>query len=151
MQSCYFAAVDDETALRVREPGPLAREGLPVVEADGVIPLLSIPRLLALVSGTEAVLDLALVDHLWPRMPDDPGADTSWMAEPIVERLSPALCEDLAAIDLSRAAELAERWGPVVNRSPDDCEQLLRDLVALARTAREQGSPLYSRYALQQG
>ena len=49
-----------------------------VVEADGVIPLLSIPRLLALVSGTEAVLDLALVDHLWPRMPDDPGADTSW-------------------------------------------------------------------------
>lgn len=149
MESCYFAAVDDEAALRAREPGgPPAWDGTQVVEADGVITVLAIPRLLALATGTEVSLDLGVVDHLWPRMPEDPQADPSWMAEPIVERLSPGLCDQLAAIDLDRAAELAERWGPAIGWPPAECTELVRDLVTLARTAREQGRPVYSRYAL---
>ncbi len=149
MESCYFAAVDDDAALRARDPGgPRGWAGSQVVAADGVIPVLAIPRLLALASGSAATLDLAVVDHLWPRMPEDPQADLSWMAEPIVERLSPAVCDRLAAIDLSWAAELARAWGPVINWPAPECEQLVRDLVTLARSAREQSRPVYSRYAL---
>ncbi len=149
MQSCYFTAADDETAVGARAWGaPLGRDDLPVVEADGVIAVLAIPRLLALVADREPVVDLAVVDHLWPQMPADPQTDVSWMAEPIVERLAPALCDELAAIDLARAPDLAAHWAPAIHWPVADCERLVRDLVVLARSAREQGRPLYSRYAL---
>jgi putative intracellular protease/amidase len=149
MQSCYFTAVDDDAAVSARVWGtPPAAADQPVVEADGVITVLAIPRLLALAAGREPVVDLAVVDHLWPRMPADPQADLSWMAEPIVERLSPAVCEELAAVDLDRAPELAARWAPAIHWPVADCERLVRDLVSLARAAREQGRPVYSRYTL---
>ncbi len=149
MQSCYFAAADDDAAVGAREwDARLRVDDVPVVEADGVIAVLAIPRLLALAADREPVLDLAVVDHLWPQMPADPQADVSWMAEPIVERISPAVCEELAAVDLERAPELAARWAPVIHWPVGECERLVRDLVVLARTAREQGRPLYSRYTL---
>ena len=149
MQSCYFTAVDDRTALRARERGgPLGWDALEVVEARGVVTVLAIPRLLAVARGAEAPVDLGIVDHLWPQMPEDPQADLAWMAEPIVERLSTRLRDELAALDPTRAPELAPRWAPHIHWSVTECEQLVRDLVALARTARDQGRALYNWYEL---
>jgi hypothetical protein len=91
--------------------GPPAWDGTQVVEVDGVITVLAIRRLLALATGTEVPVDLGVVDHLWPRMPEDPQADPSWTAEPIVERLSPGLCDQLAAIDLATPARTARAQG----------------------------------------
>jgi hypothetical protein len=149
MESCYFTAVDDATALGSREHGgPLAGTTPGAVDARGVIPLLAMPQLLALARGDEPVLDLGLVSHLWPRMPADPHADRSWMAEPVLERLADRLRDDLAAIDAGRAAELAARWAPVIHWPVEECEALVRDLVALATRARDEGRPLYGWYRL---
>lgn len=149
MGSIYFLAGSDAQAVgfvgRVED----------LLAGDHVLAhdLITVPHLTALpdlADGAPVAVDLSVLTQLWPVMPQDPQADVSWMAEPVIERLADPLRDRIAAIQLERVPGLLEAWTEQVSGSVDEqsAGQLAADLIDLARRGRDRGLALYNWYEL---
>ena len=93
-------------------------------------------------------IDLSVTQQLWPLMPEDPEADVTWMAEPVIERIADSLRDRVAAIPPGQVAALAEAWSVEVNGAVDEgaSAQLAQDLILLAQRGRDGQLTLYNWY-----
>ena len=149
MSSIYFLAEDDDGALRF-----VGRDE-ELLKADHVLAhdMITVPHLTSLpdlAEGLPVTVDLSVITQIWPTMPEDPERDLSWMAEPVVERISDALRDRVAAIHSERVPELIEAWTAELGGVVSDgfSGQLAADLIQLAQRGCDRRLGLYNWYEL---
>lgn len=147
MGSIFYLASGDAEALR------LGGSDEALLTADHVVghDMITLPHLTSLpdlAEGLPVAVDLSVVTQVWPVMPDDPESDLSWMAEPIIERISDSLRDRVAAIVPARVPALLDRWDAELNGSVGEGEsgRVALDLILLARRGRDGHLSLYNRY-----
>ena len=104
MSSIYFLADGDAEAVR------FVGHFEDLLRADHVLAhdMITVPHLTSLpdlAEGLPVTVDLSVITQIWPNMPEDPEGDLSWMAEPVVERISDPLRDRVAAIHTEQVPE----------------------------------------------
>ena len=150
----YFRAASAEVASQAVEQDR--------VEATGVEPSRALGRLVALIGEVPWTFDTVRFELLWPRKRKRDAAvwlvaeglvEDYWLksSEPALQELGASVRDVLADVDDSRLPELAVRWASGAELSqyndstPASILDLLVQLVALARRARDGGDLLYCR------
>ena len=147
VSSIYFLADGDAEAVRfVGHFEDLLRADH--VRAHDMITVPHLTSLPDLAEGVPVTVDLSVITQIWPNMPEDPEGDLSWMAEPVVERISDPLRDRVAAIHPERVPELIEAWTAALSGSVSDglSGQLAADLIQLAQRGCERRLGLYNWY-----
>jgi hypothetical protein len=155
----YFRAPDAKTAARAMQlpAGPLLPEpAFDGVEAKGIDPAVALGKLVALIRGVPWDVDLVRLVLVWPPPETQPASeeeydalpeDSPWKGGPMLEELNRDVCDTLATVDDARLAALAAQWAQIEEfhntMSADDALSLIKDLVGLARRARDAGDRLY--------
>ncbi len=157
--SDYFRARDAKSAARAMElpGGPL----LPVpafdgVECKGIDPCVVLGQLVAFIRGVPWDAGLVRSVLVWPPPEIKPATKeqyntlpegSPWKEGPWLEELDREVCDTLAAVDDARLPALAAQWVRIEEfhntKSTDFLLSLIRDLVGLARRARDAGDRLY--------
>ncbi|WP_207556112.1 hypothetical protein [Intrasporangium flavum] len=149
----YFRAADDETARAThgRVGGPLhaADGGNPPFDGVATKGIFHSPHLEQLVTLAQGAPFSSRPKStlLWPPPDTPPPVDETslWLTDPSVDRLDTRIRDGLADIDAARAPALADGWVPELGAgfTVPDVTQVVIDLGALARRAREAGQALY--------
>lgn len=149
VSSIYYLAPGDSEALRF--VGRVEE----LLEVDHVVAhdMITVPHLSSLpdlAEGLPVAVDLSVATQIWPVMPLDPESDLSWMAEPVVERISDSLRDRVAAIRADRVPSFLDRWDAELNGAVGDgmSAQVAVDLILLAQRGRDRQLRLYNWYEL---
>ncbi|MBP0453034.1 hypothetical protein J5Y04_26325 [Kitasatospora sp. RG8] len=153
----YFRAADAASVVRAVEQAdggspltarPPAFDG---VETKRVDPGVILAQLIAAIREVPWQVDLVEETYVWPTSPP-PGPDgvenedDPWMTGPWVSQLPPQVRDTLAGAHDSRLPAIAARWvqaEELHGALADHMEPVARDLVLLARRARDAGEQLY--------
>jgi hypothetical protein len=148
----YFRAADDDAAraTHVLAGGPMAADpgqsaAFDGVETKGVFPDPHLEQLVALATGTPYERGPRTSEGLWPP-PETPAPvdETSlWLTDPSVDRLATRIREALADVTTDDIEALAERWAGDIGHPVAAAAEVIAQLTALARRAREAGQQLY--------
>ena len=145
--SIYYLAPSDADAVR------FVGHSEELLAADHVVAydMITQPHLTSLpdlAEGVPIAIDLSVTQQLWPLMPEDPEADVTWMAEPVIERIADSLRDRVAAIPPGQVAALAEAWSVELNGAVDEgaSARLAQDLILLAQRGRDGQLTLYNWY-----
>lgn len=155
----YFRTTDAKAAGRAVDlpGGPLLPEpAFDGVEAKGIDPGVTLGQLVALVRGVPWNVDLVRSVLVWPPPETQPATeeeydalpdDSPWKDGPMLEELNRDVCDTLGTVDDAGLPALAAQWARIEEfhdtMSADDALSLIKDLVALARRARDAGDRLY--------
>jgi hypothetical protein len=141
----YFRAPDAKTAARAMElpGGPLLPEAaFDGVEAKRIDPRVVLGQLVAFIRGVPWDVNLVRTVLVWPPPGTDPGTAETWL-----EELNLEVRDALAAVDDARLPVLADQWARIEEFhrrvDTDVALSLIKDLVGLARRARDGGDRLY--------
>jgi hypothetical protein len=151
----YFRASDADYAMLAIVSGPQNTD-FNTVEAKGVDPFVMLGKLVAFIRSTPWSPNTVAARTIWPppkTKPTSQGAfdrlsqNSPWRTGPWLEELSVQTRDTLALADDARLPELAEQWAKIeeFGRLVDarDLLPLIRELVDLARKARDNGEQLY--------
>jgi hypothetical protein len=160
----YYRADGREAALvrpqepRVVDASARVARRFDAVDAKGIEPTLILGQFLAFVAEVDYSADLVEMVDLYPPPEDAPQGIEGWetlpegspyLAGPAIVELSADVRDMLAGADNARLAEVVERWAGIEEFSYHavvDREYLAavaKELVELARRAREHGQMLY--------
>lgn len=150
----FFRAENDEAALRTRtfEAGPLdpgrgQDAGIDGCQTKSVFPDPHLELLVAFAAGSPYERGPSTSQRLWPPAGTPPPVDehSIWFTDPSIERLATRIRDGLAAIDPSRAGELAAAWLPElgIGFTLEQVTVLVADLAQFARRARQAGQEIY--------
>ena len=139
----YYIAADDRTALTAKdlESGPTPGSSFVSVEAKDVM---ACPHLEQLVAASTGKVHANLVPELrklWPE-PPPPGSELSFEPGTMITRLPDSLRDNVALVEVTQSvAEVwaAELWG----FEPTHAAAVAKDIVRVARAARDTGQHLY--------
>ncbi|MGI5169832.1 hypothetical protein ACQEU3_36315 [Spirillospora sp. CA-253888] len=157
----YFRAPDPAEALRllgISEAGaPEAPSlcGADAMEAKGLDSTVTVGQLLAFILEVPWDVDLVQGELVWPQSPpasereaEELPDDSPWNTGVTVEVLGDAVRDGLAGADDARFPELAERWAGIEefgdDTDPGPLEEVIAELVALARRAGQSGERLFT-------
>ena len=139
----YYIAADDLTALTAKdlESGPKPGSSFVSAEAKDVMACPHLEQLLAASTGEVGPSLVAELKTLWP---EPPPAGSEFSIEPgtMITRLPDSLRDNIAAIEVTESvAEVwaAELWG----FEPAHAATVAKEIVRVARVARDTGQPLY--------
>lgn len=126
-----------------------------LLKSDHVVAhdMITVPHLTSLPNLAERLpvaINLSVAASIWPTMPQDPERDLSWMAEPIIERITDPLRDRVAAIHQDQLPAIIQDWNAELNGAVDESQsrQLAADLVLLAERGRDRQLHLYNWYEL---
>ena len=155
----YFRAPDAKAAARAVElpGGPLLPEpAFDGVEAKGIDPCVVLGQLVAFIRGVPWDVDLVRTVLVWPPPETQPATeeeyealpeDSPWKEGPLLQALDRDVRDTLGTVDDARLPALAAQWARIEEfhhtMRTDDALSLIKDLVGLARRARDAGHPLY--------
>lgn len=153
----YFRAANAERAVRAMNL-PSGRPGAEFdgVETKGIDPYVMLGQLVVFIREVPWEPDIISSKTLWPPPDTKPSGeqayrelpeDSPWRTGPWLEELGVQVRETLASVDDARMPDLAAQWAGIEEfrglLAIDDALPLTRDLIALARRARESGDQLY--------
>jgi hypothetical protein len=157
--SDYFRAADAKAAARAMKlpGGPLLPEpAFDGVEAKGIDPCVVLGQLVAIIREVPWDVELVRTTLVWPPPDTQPRSeeeynalpeDSPWKAGALLEELSRQVRDTLAAVDDALLPAIAAQWARIEefygNMSTDDAQSLIKDLVGLARRARDGDDALY--------
>jgi hypothetical protein len=154
----YFRAADGREAARVMERlgGPLGpAPAFDGVETKGIDPAVILGQLVAFIRRVPWEVDLVPTTMVWPSPETKPPSEEAynrlpesspWKTGPWLEELSPRVRDTLATVEDARFSELAAQWAGVeelYDADERDLLVLIKDLVGLARRARDAGDKVY--------
>jgi hypothetical protein len=155
----YFRAANAREAARVmdRLVGPLGpAPAFDGVETKGIDPFVMLGQLVAYIRQVPWEVDLVSATIVWPSHETKPASEEAynslpesspWKTGPWLEELSPRVRDTLAAVEDARFSELAAKWAGIEefdgHADESDLLVLIKDLVGLARRARDAGDQVY--------
>jgi hypothetical protein len=155
----YFRAPNAREAGRVMERlvGPLGpASAFDGVETKGIDPFVTLGQLVAYIRQVPWEVDLVSATTVWPSPETKPASEEAynslpesspWKTGPWLEELSPRVRDTLSAVEDARFSELAAKWAGIEEfdsqADETDLLVLIKDLVGLARRARDAGDQVY--------
>jgi hypothetical protein len=155
----YFRAPDAQTALRALDPSDGSLAPYPTfdrVEAKGIDPNVVLGQLVAFTRRVPWEPNIVGDVPVWPPRETRPTneaeynalpEDSRWKTGPWLTELGVPARDTLATVDDARLPDLAAQWAQIEEfggfAETGELLEIMTDLVALARRARDAGEQLY--------